>query len=135
LPDAPFGFGGEGAGGWIVSVDDLGAPAAISRPSIIYRPDCLLTRVHGEPTDVAYLRLTHQLAAAGATWSMAIHESRLRETVHLALGPVPVEQLHGVRPEILDDLRPRGIPTRVYLPYGPDWFRYWLRRIAESRGA
>ena len=36
---------------------------------------------------------------------------------------------------ILDDLRARGVPTRVYLPYGPDWFRYWLRRVAESRGA
>jgi proline dehydrogenase len=90
---------------------------------------------HGEPTDVAYLRLAHQLAAAGATWSMATHDGRLREAVHLALGPVPVEQLHGVRPEILDDLRARGVPTRVYLPYGPDWFRYWLRRVAESRGA
>ena len=21
------------------------------------------------------------------------------------------------------------------LPYGPGWFRYWLRRVAESRGA
>ena len=29
----------------------------------------------------------------------------------------------------------RGVPTRVYVPYGPDWFRYWLRRLAESRGA
>jgi len=90
---------------------------------------------HGEPTDVAFLRLAHQLAAAGASWSMATHDGRLRESVHLALGPVPLEQLHGVRPEILDDLRARGIPTRVYLPYGPDWFRYWLRRVAESRGA
>jgi len=27
------------------------------------------------------------------------------------------------------------VPTRVYVPYGPDWFRYWLRRVAESRGA
>ena len=89
----------------------------------------------GEPTDVAFLRLAHQLAAAGATWSMATHDGRLREAVHLALGPVPVEQLHGVRPEILDDLRALGVPTRVYLPYGPDWFRYWLRRVAESRGA
>jgi proline dehydrogenase len=52
-----------------------------------------------------------------------------------AHGPTPVEQLFGVRPEILDELHARGIPTRVYIPYGPDWYRYWLRRIAESRGA
>jgi proline dehydrogenase len=90
---------------------------------------------YGEPTDIAYLQLAHQLAASGARWSLATHDGRLREAVQLALGPVPVEQLLGVRPEVLDQLRERGIPTRVYVPYGPDWFRYWLRRVAESRGA
>jgi proline dehydrogenase len=33
----------------------------------------------------------------------------------------------------LADLAGRGVATRVYVPYGPDWFRYWLRRVAESR--
>jgi proline dehydrogenase len=90
---------------------------------------------YGEPTDIAYLQLAHQLAASGARWSLATHDGRLREAVQLSLGTVPVEQLLGVRPEVLDELRDRGIPTRVYVPYGPDWFRYWLRRVAESRGA
>ena len=90
---------------------------------------------YGEPTDVAYLQLGFHLAEAGAAWSMATHDGRLREALLLALGPVPVEQLLGVRPEVLDQLRDREIPTRVYVPYGPDWFRYWLRRLAESRGA
>lgn len=90
---------------------------------------------YGEPTDVAYLRLGFQLAEAGATWSMATHDGRLREALLLALGTVPVEQLLGVRPAVLSDLRERDISTRVYVPYGPDWFRYWLRRLAEFRGA
>lgn len=50
-------------------------------------------------------------------------------------GPPTVEQLFGVRPEALCELRARGIPTRIYVPYGAEWFRYWLRRVAESRGA
>ena len=29
----------------------------------------------------------------------------------------------------------RGVPTRVYVPYGADWFRYCMRRLAESQGA
>jgi proline dehydrogenase len=90
---------------------------------------------YGEPTDIAYLQLAHRLAASGARWSLATHDGVLREAVQLSLGAVPVEQLLGVRPEVLDQLRDRGIPTRVYVPYGPDWFRYWLRRVAESRGA
>lgn len=90
---------------------------------------------YGEPTDIAYLRLAHQLAATDGNWSLATHDGRLREAVQLAVGPVPVEQLLGVRPEVLAELKSRDIPTRVYIPYGPDWFRYWLRRVAESRGA
>jgi proline dehydrogenase len=90
---------------------------------------------YGEPTDVAYLRLGARLAGRGADWSMATHDGRLREALLLAGGPVTVEQLLGVRPDVLDDLAGRGVPTRVYVPYGADWFRYWMRRVAESRGA
>jgi proline dehydrogenase len=88
---------------------------------------------NGEATDVAFLRLGFRLAERGATWAMATHDGRLREALLLAHGPLPVEQLFGVRPEVLGELRTRGIPTRVYVPYGPDWYRYWLRRVAESR--
>jgi proline dehydrogenase len=90
---------------------------------------------YGEPTDVAFLRLGFRLAERDATWSMATHDGRLREALLLAHGSVPVEQLLGVRPDALDRLHERGVPTRVYAPYGPDWFRYWMRRLAESRGA
>jgi proline dehydrogenase len=90
---------------------------------------------YGERADVAFLRLGFRLAERGAAWSMATHDGRLREALLLAHGPVPVEQLLGVRPEALDELHDRGIPTRVYVPYGADWFRYWMRRLAESRGA
>lgn len=89
----------------------------------------------GEPTDVAFLRLGFRLAERGAAWSMATHDGRLREALLLAHGSAAVEQLLGVRPEALGELHDRGVPTRVYVPYGPDWFRYWLRRLTESRGA
>jgi proline dehydrogenase len=90
---------------------------------------------YGEPTDLAYLRLGFQLAADSTAWSMATHDPRLREALLLGVGPVTVEQLLGVRPEVLDELRARDVPTRVYVPYGANWFRYWMRRLAESRGA
>ena len=90
---------------------------------------------YGEPTDLAFRRLGFRLAERGAAWSIATHDGRLREPLLLAHGPVPVEQLLGVHPEALDELHDRGIPTRVYVPYGAEWFRYWMRRLAESRGA
>ena len=84
---------------------------------------------------MAYLRLAFRLAEGDVPFSLATHDARLREALVLARGPAPVEQLLGVRPETLRELSARGIPTRVYLPYGPNWFRYWMRRIAESHGA
>lgn len=90
---------------------------------------------YGEPTDIAYLRLAHRLAEADADFSLATHDGVLREALLAALGPRPVEQLLGVRTELLDDLVAREIPVRVYVPFGHDWFRYWMRRVAESRGA
>jgi proline dehydrogenase len=95
------------------------------------------TRAHpyGEPTDIAFIRLAHRLAEAGADFTLATHDGVVREALLAALGPRPVEQLLGVRPENLDDLLARGVPVRVYAAYGPDWFRYWMRRVAEARGA
>jgi proline dehydrogenase len=90
---------------------------------------------YGEATDIAYLRLAHRLAETGAQFALATHDGVLREALLAALGPRPVEQLLGVRPAILDDLVARGVPVRVYVPFGNDWFRYWMRRLAESRGA
>lgn len=89
---------------------------------------------YGEPTDVAYLTLAHRLAETGAEFALATHDGVVREALLAALGPRPVEQLLGLRPEVLDDLVERGVPVRVYLPFGHDWFRYWMRRVAESRG-
>ncbi|VFA91232.1 Proline dehydrogenase 1 [Nocardia farcinica] len=89
---------------------------------------------YGEPTDIAYLRLAYRLAAAGAPFALATHDGVLREALLNALGPVPVEQLLGVRPEALDHVLARGVPVRVYIPFGDNWFRYWMRRVAESRG-
>lgn len=90
---------------------------------------------YGEETDLAYLRLAHRLAERGADFALATHDGVLRESLLAALGPVQIEQLLGVRPEVTDQLVARGVPVRVYLPYGDRWFRYWMRRVAESRGA
>jgi proline dehydrogenase len=90
---------------------------------------------YGEATDVAFLKLAHRLAAVGCSFSLATHDGVLREALLAALGPRQVEQLLGVRPDVLADLVSRGVPVRVYVPFGDAWFRYWMRRVAESRGA
>jgi proline dehydrogenase len=89
----------------------------------------------GEETDVAFLRLAHQLHAGGVQLAIGTHDPMLREALLATFDGVDVEMLLGVRPQDGYDLLRRGHRVRIYVPFGPDWFRYWLRRLGEARGA
>ena len=39
--------------------------------------------------------------------------------------------LYGVRPRLQLDLVRRGFDVLVATPYGPEWYRYLMRRLAE----
>jgi proline dehydrogenase len=89
----------------------------------------------GEETDVAFVRLAHQLHAGGVDLAIGTHDPVIRESLTAAFPGVEVQMLLGVRPTDAQDLLLRGRPVRLYVPYGRDWLRYWLRRLGEGRGA
>ncbi|SDT67988.1 proline dehydrogenase family protein [Jiangella sp. DSM 45060] len=89
----------------------------------------------GEPTGVAYVRLAHQVHAGGSVPVLATHDRVLREALLEAIPGAGVELLLGVREDDARELAARGVPVRVYAPYGDSWFRYWMRRVAEAQGA
>lgn len=41
------------------------------------------------------------------------------------------QMLYGIRPEKQEELAREGYVMRVYVPYGTDWFGYFMRRLAE----
>jgi proline dehydrogenase len=41
------------------------------------------------------------------------------------------QMLHGIREDIQADLVKHGYPVRVYVPYGKEWYPYFVRRLAE----
>jgi proline dehydrogenase len=41
--------------------------------------------------------------------------------------------LYGVRPRFQEQLAREGHPVRVYVPYGPEWFPYFYRRLRERK--
>jgi proline dehydrogenase len=90
---------------------------------------------YGEETDVAFVDLAHRLAANGTRFALATHDRTLRESLLRALPQAECELLLGVRGEDAERLASQGRIVRVYIPFGDDWFRYWMRRLAESRGA
>jgi len=92
------------------------------------------TLPYGEPTDLAYLTLAERLAGLGAETFIATHDGVLREACRRLLPRAPVEMLLGVRAELAGALA-ADCAVRIYVPYGPQWFRYGMRRFAEARGA
>jgi proline dehydrogenase len=41
------------------------------------------------------------------------------------------QMLYGVRPRLQLELVRRGFEVLVATPYGPEWYRYLMRRLAE----
>ena len=98
-----------------------------------YDEDPEIARPRGEPTDLAFLELAHELHANGAEVALATHDAVLREALLRSLPGIGVEMLLGVRSADAVALAARGVPVRIYAPYGDDWFRYAMRRWVESR--
>lgn len=86
----------------------------------------------GPETDTAYVRLADQLHRAGVDVALATHDKALREALLLTVPRTEVQMLMGVHTDDARALAARGDRIRVYVPFGPDWARYWMRRIAES---
>lgn len=41
------------------------------------------------------------------------------------------QMLYGIRSELQRELAAAGYPVRVYVPYGTEWYPYYMRRLAE----
>jgi proline dehydrogenase len=41
------------------------------------------------------------------------------------------QMLHGIRRDLQEQLSKDGSPVRVYVPYGSEWYPYYVRRLAE----
>jgi proline dehydrogenase len=70
--------------------------------------------------------------------AVATHDERLIEhAISFAREEgVPKERfqfqmLYGVRPRLQLELVRRGFDVLVATPYGPEWYRYLMRRLAE----
>ena len=112
---------------------EAGVPIRLVKGAYVETP--ALAHSWGDETDIAFIDLAYALHGAGATLSLGTHDPVIREALLPALGGAVLEMLLGVRTEELEPLAARGVPVRVYVPYGDRWFRYAMRRAAESRGA
>lgn len=88
--------------------------------------------------DAAYVRLLETSLAGEGFTAVATHDETLIEHA-IAFARergIPKERfqfqmLYGVRPRLQLDLVRRGFDVLVATPYGPEWYRYLMRRLAE----
>jgi proline dehydrogenase len=86
--------------------------------------------------DRSFARCLRILMAGQGYPMIATHDPRLIEiTRSLGMGRSPAsfehQMLYGVRPQEQLRLAAAGAQVRVYVPYGNDWYRYLVRRLAE----
>ena len=91
-----------------------------------------------EDVDAAYVRLLEEGLRRAAHLAVATHDEKLIEhTIRFAeRESIPRERfefqmLYGVRPQLQLDLVARGYDVLVATPYGPAWYPYLMRRMAE----
>ena len=88
--------------------------------------------------DAAYVRLIERSLRGSGYTAIATHDERLiehaiafTEREGIARDRFEFQMLYGVRPRLQLDLAGRGFKVLVATPFGPEWFPYLMRRLAE----
>jgi proline dehydrogenase len=83
--------------------------------------------------DRSFVRCLKVLMAGEGLPMVATHDPVLIDIArHLGRKrPYEIQMLHGVRPRAQQELAAAGETVRVYLPYGTEWYGYFVRRLAE----
>jgi len=101
-----------------------------------------------EPAEVAFpdksevdrnlIRLIENQLRNGHYAAIATHDDRIIDSVirFAEEGGIPrsgfeFQMLYGIRPQRQRELAALGYKMRVYVPFGRDWYGYFMRRLAE----
>jgi proline dehydrogenase len=108
----------------------------------------LVKGAYAEPPSVAFprkqdvddnfARLSEQLLLRGTYPAIATHDERLIEHAirtaaahNVSTDRFEFQMLYGIRRDLQAQLRRRGYRVRIYVPFGDEWYSYFMRRLAE----
>jgi proline dehydrogenase len=117
----------------------------------LLRIDCRMRLCKGaykEPPDIAfpnktdvdmnYVKLMKLLLPSGTYHGIATHDPAMIQATKEFLRQRDIgrdqfefQMLYGIRTDLQDQLVHEGYRLRVYIPFGTDWFPYFMRRLAE----
>lgn len=89
--------------------------------------------------DENYKKIIKQHLLNGGYAAVATHDDniinfvkQLEKEYNIPRTQFEFQMLYGIRTQSQIDLAREGYKMRVYVPYGNDWYGYFMRRLAES---
>jgi proline dehydrogenase len=91
-----------------------------------------------QDVDENYVALMKKLLDHGVYPALATHDERIvQEAIEYVEGrsirrdSFEFQMLYGIRRDLQRKLIQQGYRLRLYIPYGTDWYPYFMRRLAE----
>jgi proline dehydrogenase len=88
--------------------------------------------------DTAFFRMARTLLTDGTYPAFATHDMKMIEATNafaaeqgIAKDRYEFQMLFGVRRDLQSALTRRGYRMRIYVPFGREWFPYFMRRLGE----
>ncbi|MDO7487295.1 proline dehydrogenase [Peribacillus frigoritolerans] len=91
-----------------------------------------------EEVDKNYMRIIEEHLLSGSYTAIASHDHHIIASVkefvqkhNIQRNQFEFQMLYGFRTDMQLSLAKEGYTMRVYIPFGNDWFGYFMRRLAE----
>jgi proline dehydrogenase len=88
--------------------------------------------------DASYVKLTKMLLKSGVYHGLATHDENIVREVEafatsekLPRDSFEFQMLYGIRRELQQRLVREGWRVRIYIPFGTEWYPYFMRRLGE----
>ncbi|HEV2983717.1 MAG TPA: proline dehydrogenase family protein, partial [Vicinamibacterales bacterium] len=88
--------------------------------------------------DAAYCRMLQTLLTDGCHPAIATHDPAMIDAArrwarerHVSPDTFEFQMLYGIRRDLQTMLVNEGYRVRVYVPFGREWFPYFMRRLGE----
>jgi len=88
--------------------------------------------------DTNYVKLMKKMLASGIFHGIATHDDAIiRKTQEFVKerrvdrSSFEFQMLYGIRRDLQESLLKHGYRVRVYIPFGGEWYPYFMRRLAE----
>ena len=117
-------------------MNELGARVRLVKGA--YKEPPTVAYQHKADVDAAFIRLMRILLDSGTYPAWGTHDPALLEATEkyaakrgITKDRFEFQMLYGIRRDLQASLVKRGYRMRVYVPFGREWFPYFMRRLGE----